>query len=113
MLKVNNLKFKKISYIDRFVPVIVVPYFLDTLIVRCFDLGPYFYFFKMEGGWPRMKEKNGVFGCSYCYTGLNRQNNKFQQKGLVFNLKKRKTEKHLLKLMNRCFKTIYIGPRNI
>ena len=30
MLKVNNLKFKKISYIDRFVPVIVVPYLLDT-----------------------------------------------------------------------------------
>ena len=28
-----------------------------------------------------MKEKDGVFGCSYCYIGLNRQNNKFQQKG--------------------------------
>ncbi|CCY88027.1 unknown [Mycoplasma sp. CAG:956] len=50
-----------------------------------------------------MKEKDGVFGCSYCYIGLNRQNNKFQQKGLVFNLKKGETKKHLLKLMNRCF----------
>ena len=40
-----------------------------------------------------MKEKDGVFGCSYCYIGLNRQNNKFQQKGLVFNLKKVKTKK--------------------
>ena len=60
-----------------------------------------------------MKEKNGVFGCSYCYIGLNRQNKKCQQKGLVFNLKKGKLKKHLLKLMNRCFKTIYIGPRNI
>ena len=67
----------------------------------------------MEGGGPRMKEKDGVFGCSYCYISLNRQNNKFQQKGLVFYLKKGKTEKHLLKLMNRCFKTIYIGSRNI
>lgn len=47
----------------------------------------------MEGGGPRMKEKDGVFGCSYCYIGLNRQNNKFQQKGLVFNLKKGKTKK--------------------
>lgn len=60
-----------------------------------------------------MKEKDGVFGCSYCYIGLNRQNSKFQQKGLVFNLKKGKLKKHLLKLMNRCFKTIYIGLRNI
>lgn len=50
-----------------------------------------------------MKGKDGVFGCSYCYIGLNRQNNKFQQKGLVFNLKKGKLKKHLLKLMNRCF----------
>ena len=40
-----------------------------------------------------MKGKDGVFGCSYCYIGLNRQNNKFQQKGLVFNLKKGKTKK--------------------
>ncbi len=30
MLKVNNLKFKKISYIGRLVPVIMVPYLLDT-----------------------------------------------------------------------------------
>ena len=60
-----------------------------------------------------MKEKDGVFSCSYCYISPNRQNNKFQQKGLVFDLKKGKTEEHLLKLMNRCFKTIYIGPRNI
>ena len=37
-----------------------------------------------------MKEKNGVFGCSYCYISPNRQNNKFQQKGLVFDLKKGK-----------------------
>ncbi len=50
-----------------------------------------------------MKENYGAFGCSYCYIGLNRQNNKFQQKGLVFNLKKGKLKKHLLKLMNRCF----------
>lgn len=30
-----------------------------------------------------MKEKDGVFNCSYCYFSLNRQNNKFQQKGLT------------------------------
>ena len=66
-------------------------------------LGPYFNFLKWKEVGPRMKEKDGVFGCSYCYIGLNRQNNKFQQKGLVFNLKKGETKKHLLKLMNRCF----------
>ena len=60
-----------------------------------------------------MKEKDGAFNRSNYYFSLNRQNSKFQQKGLVFNLKKGKNEKHLLKLMNRCFKTIYIGPRNI
>ena len=37
-----------------------------------------------------MKEKDGVFSCSYCYISPNRQNNKFQQKGLVFDLKKGK-----------------------
>ena len=35
-----------------------------------------------------MKEKYGVFNCSYCYFSLNRQNNKFQQKGLIIYSKK-------------------------
>lgn len=43
-----------------------------------------------------MKENNGVFSCSYCYFGLNRQDNKFRQKGLVLNFKKGKSEKHQL-----------------
>lgn len=60
-----------------------------------------------------MKENYGAFNRSNYYFSLNRQNSKFQQKGLVFNLKKEKLKKHLLKLMNRCFKTIYIGLRNI
>ena len=60
-----------------------------------------------------MKENYGAFNRSNYYFSINRQNSRFQQKGLVFKLKKGKNEKHLLKLMNRCFKTIYIGPRNI
>ena len=35
-----------------------------------------------------MKEKNGVFNCSYCYFSFNRQNNKFWQQGLVCHSKK-------------------------
>ena len=35
-----------------------------------------------------MKVKYGVFNCSYCYFSLNRQNNKFQQKGLIIYPKK-------------------------
>lgn len=40
-----------------------------------------------------MKENYGAFNRSNYYFSLNRQNNKFQQKGLVFNLKKGKTKK--------------------
>ena len=50
-----------------------------------------------------MKEKDGAFNRSNYYFSLNRQNSRFQQKELVFDLKKGKTEEHLLKLMNRCF----------
>ena len=37
-----------------------------------------------------MKENYGAFNRSNYYFSLNRQNSKFQQKGLVFNLKKGK-----------------------
>lgn len=40
-----------------------------------------------------MKENYGAFNRSNYYFSLNRQNSKFQQKGLVFNLKKWKTKK--------------------
>lgn len=43
-----------------------------------------------------MKEKDGVFGCSYCYIGLNRQNNKFQLQGLIYYFEKGVIEKHQL-----------------
>lgn len=51
----------------------------------------------MEGGGPRMKAKDGVFGCSYCYISLNRQNSKFQLQGLIYYFEKGVIEKHRLR----------------
>ena len=66
----------------------------------------------MEGGGPRMREKDGVFGCFNYYFSLNRQNSKFQLQGLIYYSEKGVIEKHQLR-RDGAFQHFQNGLRSI